>query len=47
MRGERVGLARAYELRCEIEVVVVEEHRGVRIALELRDRRVGKSLVHR
>ena len=45
VHDQRIGSSRAHELRREVEVVVVEEHRRRRLALELGDRRVGEGLV--
>ena len=45
VRSQRMRHAHPHQTRREIQVVVVEEHGGRRLAFELRDRRVGERLV--
>ena len=46
VRHQRVRRALPHEPRREVELVVVEEDRGVRIELELLEHRLGEAFVH-
>ena len=47
VRAQEIRPLASHHARCEVQVVVLEQHRGLRFAIELRDRGRRERLVHR